>query len=77
MQKHPLLQNQLNCEIIGLLAVSQLPPVEKRIWLLLLAKMTEDEKKELKKNLEQEVDYEVNISEKAIDEFVQALEKGI
>lgn len=75
--KHPLLQDQLNCEIIGLLAVSKLQPLEKRLWLAVLPKMTEAEKKELKGNLEQEVDYEIKVSEKAIDEFVQALEKGI
>lgn len=71
------MSNQLNCEIIGLLAVSQLPPLEKQIWLGLLSKMTEDEKNELKGNLEQEVDHEIKVSEKATEQFVQALEKGI
>lgn len=75
--KHPLLQDQLNCEIIGLLAVSKLQPLEKRLWLAVLPKMTEVEKNELKKNLEEEVDYEIKISEEAINQFVAAIENGI
>lgn len=71
------MQTQLNDELIGLLAVSQLPPVEKQIWLGLLLKMTEAEKKELKENLEQEVDYEIKVREAAANQFMQALEKGI
>lgn len=71
------MQTQLNDELIGLLAVSQLPDLEKQIWIGLLPKMTEAEKKELKGNLEQEVDYEIKAREVAASQFVQALQKGI
>jgi hypothetical protein len=71
------LQNPLNKEIVSMLAVSNLLPLEKELWLEVLPDMTDEEKEELRDNLKSELKYEANISEKAITQFVTSLEKGI
>ena len=68
---------ELSTEILGLLAIANIAPTEKRIWAALLDEMTDSEKNELKANLQAEIDYEINARAAARDQFVAALEKGI
>lgn len=77
MTTDPLMNNELNRDIISLLAVSKIPPLEKRMWLAALPHMTDEEKTELKENLEQEVEYEIKVTEQATETFLAALKKGI
>lgn len=74
---HPLLKNPLNRDLIALLAACNLSALEKELWVAVLPDMTHEEKEALRENLKKELDYEVKISEEAIQQFVQALEKGI
>ncbi len=77
--KKSLLDDPLDCAIVSLLAASNILPREKHIWLNLLedGAMSHEEKLELKTNLEKEVEYEIEVSEKATLRFLTALEKGI
>lgn len=75
--KNPLTQNPVDRDIVALLAVSNLHAAEKKIWLDLLPGMTLDEKEQLKKNLEEEVMYEAEMSKEALQQFTALLEKGI
>lgn len=74
---HPLLKNPVNCDIAALLSVSKISAAEKRLWLGVLPYMTDDEKKELKKNLEEEVNYEIKVNEEAVNKFVAAFANGV
>lgn len=60
-----------------MLAVSNLLPTEKELWLEVLPDMTDEEKEQLKANLQKELKYEAHISEQAMQQFVTALEKGV
>lgn len=71
-----LFQNPIDRDIISLLTVSKLSTREKHVWLETLAFMTPEEKEELKKNLEAEVQYEVEVTEKTQEQFLQELEKA-
>lgn len=75
MKKNILLENPENVEILGLLSISKLNPLEKKLWLSLLSEMTDDEKAALKSNLRQEVEYEMKVSEEAIGQFLKAMEE--
>ena len=75
--EHEWLKTQLDRDIVSLLAANRLLPLEKRLWLSVLPEMTEDEKTQLKKNLEEEVKYEIKTTEEAGKKFVAALEKEI
>ena len=66
------LDNALNKEIVGLLAASELPVLEKQVWLSLLPDMTEDEKLRLKANLVEEAEYEIKVTEDVIKKFRNA-----
>ena len=68
------IDNPLNRDLIALLMVSNLPPMEKRIWVNMLENLTDEEKQDLKHNLEQEIDYEIKVEEKALKSFVHALQ---
>lgn len=68
------MKNKLDRDIISLLAVASIMPLEKQVWMRVLPHMTEDEKENLKKNLEQEVDYEMKVAEEATAKFLGALE---
>ena len=68
------IDNPLNRDLIALLMVSNLPPMEKRIWVNMLENLTDEEKQDLKHNLEQEIDYEIKVEEKALRSFVHALQ---
>ena len=70
-----MLENQLNREIICLLAVCSIPPTEKRVWVNLLPDMTDAEKEALKTNLGAEAEYETKVSEDAVAKFIEALNK--
>lgn len=70
-----LMQNSVNRDIVGLLVVSNLPVREKKIWINLLPHMTEDEKTQLKSLLEEEVQYEVQVTEGVMNNFIAELEK--
>lgn len=74
--KNPLLDNQLNREVISLLAICNIPSLEKRVWLNTLEYMTDDEKNMLKENLKKEVQYEGEVSHQAAEKFIAALENG-
>lgn len=67
-----LFKDELNKEILTLLFISKLPHMEKRLWLATLPEMTVEEKNMLKKNLEEEVEYEKDVEETAIRQFVKA-----
>lgn len=72
-----LMKNPLDRDIVILLTVSNLPPLEKKIWLNMLPDMTAEEKEQLKKNLEEEVMYETEMSKEAIKAFADVLAKGV
>lgn len=69
------MENPLNKKLISLIIISALPDNEKRIWMDVLPDMTEEEKNELVSNLTSQVQYEKELSEKAINQFVLALNK--
>lgn len=69
------MENPLNKKLISLIIISAIPDNEKRIWMDVLPDMTEEEKNELVANLEEQVKYEKEMSEKAINQFVEALNK--
>ncbi len=73
---HPLLKDPLNYDIISILAVSNLMPLEKELWLAVLPDMTVKEKEELIHNLQGELQYEKQVSAQALEQFVSTLEKG-
>ena len=73
---HPLLKDPLNYDIISILAVSNLMPLEKELWLAVLPDMTVKEKEELIHNLQGELQYEKQVSAQALEQFVSMLEKG-
>lgn len=64
-------------EILALLMATKLPAGEKRLWMKVLPDMTEDEKRALKKNLEQEIEYEIQVSQDAMERVCDALEKVV
>lgn len=74
---HPLLKDPFIQEIIALLAVSKLLPLEKQLWLSLLEFMTKEEIEKLKDNLQKEVAYEVKVTEKTSEQFLKELEKQV
>jgi len=59
-----VMDDPLNKEIIDLLTFCNIPAKEKLAWLVVLQDMTEKEKLDLKKNLEEEAKYEVEAEEK-------------
>lgn len=67
---HPLLKDPLNYDIISILAVSNLMPLEKELWLAVLPDMTIEEKEELKHNLQGELQYEKQVSAQTLEQFV-------
>lgn len=69
------MENPLNKKLVSLIIISALPDNEKRIWMDVLPDMTEEEKNELVSNLTSQVQYEKELSEKAINQFVEALNK--
>ena len=69
------MENPLNKKLLSLIIISALPDNEKRIWMDVLPDMTEEEKNELVANLTEQVEYEKEMSEKAINQFVEALNK--
>ena len=75
MELNQLLQDELNRDIVSLLVVSNLPPKAKRAWIFLLPHMANDEKVRLRALLEEEVKYEVKVSEEAANNFLAELEK--
>lgn len=74
---HPLLKNPLNRDVVSMLAVSNLLPLEKELWLEVLPDMTDDEKEKLRANLQRELKYEAQVSETVLTQFLTALESGI
>ncbi|PJC36924.1 hypothetical protein CO046_03105 [Candidatus Peregrinibacteria bacterium CG_4_9_14_0_2_um_filter_53_11] len=70
---HPLLQNELDRTIVSLLAVTNLPTVEKQLWLTILPAMEDEEKNELRGNLEREAEFEVALTQEALGKFLEAL----
>ncbi|MEK7523913.1 MAG: hypothetical protein AAB588_02665 [Patescibacteria group bacterium] len=77
MNVSELLKDPLNAEIVGLLAATKLSEVEKRLWVFALPKISEKQKLDLKGNLEKELEYEMKVEEKARNQFLTALQKGI
>lgn len=75
MELHQLLQDELNRDIVSLLVVSNLAPKAKRAWIFLLPHMTNDEKSRLRAMLEEEVSYEIKVSEEAANNFLAEIEK--
>lgn len=69
--------DDLHTEILALLAASKIPGVEKQLWIEVLPTMTEEEKTALKKNLEQEIIYEIQVAQDATERVCGALEKAI
>ncbi len=69
--------DDLQTEILALLAASKLPSVEKRLWIEVLPTMTEEEKTALKKNLEAEIVYEIQVAQDAMERVCEALEKAV
>lgn len=69
--------DDLYTEILALLAVSKIPGVEKQLWIEVLSTMTEEEKTALKKNLEQEIIYEIQVAQDATERVCGVLEKAI
>lgn len=63
-------------EILALLMATKLPAGEKQLWMKVLPDMTEDEKRALKKNLEQEIEYEIQVSQDAMERVCATLENG-
>jgi len=74
--KNLLLENQLNRDVISLLAICNIPPMEKRVWLNTLEYMTDDEKKEVIENLQKEAKYEEENAAASAANFIAALENG-
>ncbi|GEM_PF-3860779 len=64
-------------EILALLMATRLPVGEKRLWMKVLPDMTEEEKSALKKNLEQEIVYEIQVSQDAMERACEALERAL
>lgn len=71
---NPLLKDPFNRDIVNLLRVSKLPVNEKKLWVCMLEYMSEQEKKDLIKNLEKEVEYEVKTEMAALEEFLKAFD---
>lgn len=71
--KNKILNNPLSAEILALLAASQISYEEKQLWYELLPHMTNDEKKRLIGNLEKQINYELGIEEKAVDELIGSM----
>ncbi|MBI2638102.1 hypothetical protein HYW83_00750 [Candidatus Peregrinibacteria bacterium] len=69
--------DDLQTEILALLAASKLSSVEKQLWIEVLPTMTGEEKTALKKNLEQEIEYEIQVAQDATERVCGALEKAI
>lgn len=72
--KNKILDNPLSAEVLALLAASQIFYEEKQLWYELLPHMTDDEKKRLIGNLEKQINYELGIEEKAVDELIGSME---
>ncbi|MBP9717821.1 hypothetical protein KBD59_00800 [Candidatus Gracilibacteria bacterium] len=69
-----LLNNQLNQDIILMLALSQfMAQAEKRAWVELLEDMTDEEKNILKNNLQQALDNELVFEKGVAENFVEEL----
>ena len=69
-----LLKDQLNQDIIALLVLTKITPTEKKLWTELLPHMTLTQKENLKKNLQDELAYEMRTAEKALTDFADALD---
>jgi hypothetical protein len=74
---HSKYTDNLQTEILALLTVSKLSSVEKQLWIEVLPTMTEEEKTALKKNLEAEITYEIQVAQDATERICGALEKAI
>lgn len=70
-----MLKDKMNKEIVSLLLISKIPILEKKIWVTVLPEMNEEEKKKLRDNLVKEVEYEAQVEEKALEQFLEALKK--
>lgn len=76
--KKTFLKNPLVTDIVGMLAISNFPPAEKRIWTNLLPKMTAEEISELHDLLQKEIEYETKTVHEANEVFFKTLEnKGL
>lgn len=71
--KDKILNNPLSAEVLALLAASQISYEEKQLWYELLPHMTDDEKRRLIGNLEKQINYELGIEEKAVDELMGSI----
>lgn len=73
MKQTELPENPLDREIIALLALSTIPPLEKQIWLSILSEMTEGEKVLLKDDLDKAMKFRQKETESAAKTFISHL----
>lgn len=64
----------LTNEILALIAISSLTPREKKGWLTVLPDMSDDDKRELKSNLEEQVAFDTEIGKEAVHDLIQVMQ---
>lgn len=69
MEQTVLPKDPLDREIIAMLAVSNILPLERQIWLSILPEMTEDEKRILQDDLAKAMDFRHKATETAAKNF--------
>lgn len=72
-----LLDDSQNRDTITLLILSNLPALEKKLWVSLLPEMTVEEKDELQANLRSQIDYEDEVTEKMLKKFITSVEAKV
>lgn len=68
-----LQEDDLTRDILALLAVSDLSKGEKKRWLDVLPDMSNENKEELKQNLEEQVALDTEIAQDAVADLVKVL----
>lgn len=68
-----LLADPTNRELIGLLAASSAHSAEKQLWVTLIPVMSDDEKTELKQNLEKQIQEDIEYDERVLKHFIKKM----
>lgn len=68
-----LLTDPVNRELIGLLAASSAHAAEKQLWITLIPVMTDNEKNQLKQNLEKQIQEDIDYDEQVLKHFIKKM----
>lgn len=73
--KNNLSEEDQNLELVALLLIADIPKTEKAVWLQVLSTLSQEQKKQLKLDLEEQVNAQGDAEVKAAEKFAASLNK--